>query len=92
MKNKSSTFTLENPTLIKKHIQCGILAGDLFTLSGKGTFPDVIPNCHNIGFLVLDTLCDNTTGNVPLPNGVNKSPLRIPHCSRKIYTTSILIN
>ena len=42
-----------------KSYQCGILAGYLFTLSVKGTFSEVIPKCHNIGFLVLDTLCDN---------------------------------
>ena len=40
-------------------LQCGILADYLFTLNVKGTFPEVIPKCHNIGFLVLDTLCDN---------------------------------
>ena len=41
------------------NVQCGILADYLFTLNVKGTFPEVISKCHNIGFLVLDTLCDN---------------------------------
>ena len=34
-------------------VQCGILEDDLFTSSGKGTFHEVTPSCHNIGCLVV---------------------------------------